>query len=299
MALTGIRQMSTVDTPPEDRQPVLTYVGGYDEGARARRRPPGAPPRGAGLLGPQPRRDDRSAGRVVAARAAGGADRHRPRADGRGGAREADDALLGSRRGRPRVHDDHRVRARRAEREHAGRRPGRHARAGAAVSAPRARRQEQRARLRLLLLPAGPRDDRGGARAARDDLRAPGARVGIPDRAAGPRDPRRREPARRGAARTHRGGGLRRLLPHPPAVGRRAPRRTDRRGEGAADRSAGPRVRAAGMGGAGVAPAGALPADLPGRRSRRARRASSRRRSIATARSLPRSRRCSRSPRSA
>src|ERR671910_165295 len=31
MALTGIRQMSTVDTPPEDRQPVLTYVGGYDE----------------------------------------------------------------------------------------------------------------------------------------------------------------------------------------------------------------------------------------------------------------------------
>jgi transcription-repair coupling factor (superfamily II helicase) len=32
MALTGIREMSTVDTPPEDRQPVLTYVGGYDEG---------------------------------------------------------------------------------------------------------------------------------------------------------------------------------------------------------------------------------------------------------------------------
>ncbi len=31
MALTGIRDMSTVDTPPEDRQPVLTYVGSYDE----------------------------------------------------------------------------------------------------------------------------------------------------------------------------------------------------------------------------------------------------------------------------
>ena len=31
MALTGIRQMSTIDTPPEDRQPVLTYVGSYDE----------------------------------------------------------------------------------------------------------------------------------------------------------------------------------------------------------------------------------------------------------------------------
>jgi transcription-repair coupling factor (superfamily II helicase) len=31
MALTGIRAMSTIDTPPEDRQPVLTYVGSYDE----------------------------------------------------------------------------------------------------------------------------------------------------------------------------------------------------------------------------------------------------------------------------
>ncbi len=31
MALTGIRDLSTVDTPPEDRQPVLTYVGEYDE----------------------------------------------------------------------------------------------------------------------------------------------------------------------------------------------------------------------------------------------------------------------------
>ena len=32
MALTGIREMSTIDTPPEDRQAVLTYVGAYDEG---------------------------------------------------------------------------------------------------------------------------------------------------------------------------------------------------------------------------------------------------------------------------
>ncbi|HZD17877.1 MAG TPA: transcription-repair coupling factor [Actinomycetota bacterium] len=31
MALTGIRDMSTVDTPPEDRRPVLTYVGQYEE----------------------------------------------------------------------------------------------------------------------------------------------------------------------------------------------------------------------------------------------------------------------------
>jgi transcription-repair coupling factor (superfamily II helicase) len=31
MALSGIREMSVVDTPPEDRQPVLTYVGPFDE----------------------------------------------------------------------------------------------------------------------------------------------------------------------------------------------------------------------------------------------------------------------------
>ena len=32
MALTGVREISVVDTPPEDRQPILTYVGAYDEG---------------------------------------------------------------------------------------------------------------------------------------------------------------------------------------------------------------------------------------------------------------------------
>ncbi|HEX6208575.1 MAG TPA: transcription-repair coupling factor [Actinomycetota bacterium] len=31
MALTGIRDMSVVDTPPEDRQPVLTYVGSWED----------------------------------------------------------------------------------------------------------------------------------------------------------------------------------------------------------------------------------------------------------------------------
>ena len=31
MAVTGIREMSTITTPPEERHPVLTYVGAYDE----------------------------------------------------------------------------------------------------------------------------------------------------------------------------------------------------------------------------------------------------------------------------
>ena len=33
MSLTGIRDLSLVNTAPEDRQPILTYVGGYDERA--------------------------------------------------------------------------------------------------------------------------------------------------------------------------------------------------------------------------------------------------------------------------
>ena len=32
MAITGIREMSTIATPPEERHPVLTFVGPYDEG---------------------------------------------------------------------------------------------------------------------------------------------------------------------------------------------------------------------------------------------------------------------------
>ena len=31
MSLAGIREMSTITTPPEERHPILTYVGGYDE----------------------------------------------------------------------------------------------------------------------------------------------------------------------------------------------------------------------------------------------------------------------------
>ncbi|MCL1841621.1 MAG: transcription-repair coupling factor [Propionibacteriaceae bacterium] len=31
MAVTGIREMSTISTPPEERHPVLTFVGGFDE----------------------------------------------------------------------------------------------------------------------------------------------------------------------------------------------------------------------------------------------------------------------------
>ena len=56
MALTGIRDLSMIDTPPADRQPILTYVGEYDERAVAEAHPPRAAARGPGLLRPQPGR---------------------------------------------------------------------------------------------------------------------------------------------------------------------------------------------------------------------------------------------------
>ena len=31
MAITGIREMSTLATPPEDSHPILTFIGGYSE----------------------------------------------------------------------------------------------------------------------------------------------------------------------------------------------------------------------------------------------------------------------------
>ena len=38
MSLTGIRDLSLVNTPPEDRQPILTYVGRVRHRVRCRRR---------------------------------------------------------------------------------------------------------------------------------------------------------------------------------------------------------------------------------------------------------------------
>ena len=59
MSLAGLRDISVIETPPEGRRPVKTYVGEYDEdlveqGDQAR-----AGPRRTGVLPAQPRGDDR------------------------------------------------------------------------------------------------------------------------------------------------------------------------------------------------------------------------------------------------
>ena len=54
MGLTGIREMSTILTPPEERHPILTFVGPYDEKQIERGDPARADARRPGLLRPQP-----------------------------------------------------------------------------------------------------------------------------------------------------------------------------------------------------------------------------------------------------
>ena len=90
MSLAGLRDISVIETPPEGRRPVKTYVGEYDEelvkqalAARARARRPG-------VLPAQPRRDDRRDGRAPARPVPGDALRRRPRPDGGEASRGAD-----------------------------------------------------------------------------------------------------------------------------------------------------------------------------------------------------------------
>ena len=59
MALSGLRDMSTMEEPPSDRQPVQTYVLEHDWAIIGGRHPPGAGPGRPGLLPPQPGGDHR------------------------------------------------------------------------------------------------------------------------------------------------------------------------------------------------------------------------------------------------
>ena len=102
--------------------------------------PARAAPRRPGVLRAQHHRDHR--GHVAAARRAGarGAHRHRPRPDARARPRAGDARLLPPARQPAAVHDHHRERHRRADREHHHHRPRRPLRPRAAAPAARPRR---------------------------------------------------------------------------------------------------------------------------------------------------------------
>ena len=169
---------------------------------------------------------DREGGRPDQGAGAGGARRHRARPDGRAPARAGDARLLGEALRRAGLHDDRRVGPRRLQRQHHDHRARRHARPLPAPPAARPGGPLARARLRLLPLPGGEAADRDRARAAGHAGPALRPRRRHGDRDEGPRDPWRRQPARRGAVRPHRRRRLRPLRPAGRRGGQRVPRAT-------------------------------------------------------------------------
>ena len=168
MAVTGIREMSTITTPPEERHPVLTYVGAYEDRqvvAAVRRE----------LLREgqvfyihnRVQSIEKAAARIRelvpearVATAHGQMGEHAARA---GHAR-----LLGEALRRAGLHDHRRERPRRVQRQHDDHRALRHPRPLPAPPAARSRRPLARARLRLLPLPRrrsrSPRPPTSGSR---------------------------------------------------------------------------------------------------------------------------------------
>ena len=222
MALAGVRDMTTVHTPPQERQPVRTFVCEYSESvvqeALLRELDRGGQ---VFFLHNRIRTIHEWADRIQKLAPAGQGGR-RPRPHGRGGAGRRDERLHGGPHGRPRLHHHHRGRPRPAERQHHPRPPPGDAGAGADVPAPGPRRPGREARLRLL--PHHPRraDDGGGAEAAQGHAGLPGVGRGLPHRHEGPGDPRRGQHPRRGAERPR---PCRRLRPVHAAAGggRRGP----------------------------------------------------------------------------
>ena len=195
MAVTGIREMSTLQTPPEERHPVLTYVGAYDEKtltAAIRRE---LLREGPGLLRAQQGVDDRE-GRSPHPRArARGPHRGGPRQDGRAPPRAGRARLLGEAFRRPGLHHHRGDGPGHLQRQHPHRRAGRPARALAAAPAAGAGRARPRARVLLLPLPARGAAHRDRARPAADHRRQHRPRLWHAGGHEGPRDPRRRQPA--------------------------------------------------------------------------------------------------------
>ena len=147
LALTGVRELSLITTPPVDRLAVRTFISPFDalvvREALLRERY-----RGGQSFYVCPRIADLAEQRAfLAEHGAGGEGRGRPRPDGADRARGRHDRLLRRRLRRAAVDDDRRVRPRHPDRQHADRPPRRHVRPGPALPAARPRRPLQDARL--------------------------------------------------------------------------------------------------------------------------------------------------------
>ena len=185
LAMAGIRDLSVIETPPEDRLPIQTRVAEAS----------------AGLVRDAILRELDRGGQVfyvhnrVETIEAQAEQLRRLLPDARfvvGHGQMAEGALekvmiafADGRGRRPRVHDDHRVGARHPEREHDHHRPRGHARAGAALPAPRAGRAVVAAGLRVPAVPppraaVATRRASGCRRSSTPRSSAPGSRSRCP-----------------------------------------------------------------------------------------------------------------------
>ena len=131
MSLAGLRDISVIETPPEGRRPVKTYVGEYDEQLVKQALEREVAREGqAFFLHNRVDDIDETAERLRALCPKLTLHR-RPRADGREAARGAHDGLPARRGRRARLDLDHRVRHRHPAGQHADRRPRRPASASA------------------------------------------------------------------------------------------------------------------------------------------------------------------------
>ena len=235
MSLAGVRDICVIETPPEGRRPIKTYVGEYDEElVKQALERENARDGQAFFLHNRVETIDETAERLrglcpgMRFEVAHGQmdEKTLERADARVPAR---------RRRRAGVHEHHRVRDRHPAGQHADRRAGRHVRTGPALPDPRPGGPQSRAGVRV---PAVSERRRADARRRSAAVRALGlhrARRRLQDRDARPRDPRRRQPARRRAVGPRRRARLRAL--HADARrGGRPRRRTARRAEDAGSR---------------------------------------------------------------
>jgi transcription-repair coupling factor (superfamily II helicase) len=145
LALTGVRELSLIATPPVDRLAVRTFVTPFDplaiREALLRERY-----RGGQSFYVCPRIEDLDEVKRSSIASAGGEGRRRAWADG-GGTRGRDDGLLRRQVRRAALDHHRRIRPRHPDRQHADRPPRRHVRPGAALPAARPRRALEDARL--------------------------------------------------------------------------------------------------------------------------------------------------------
>jgi transcription-repair coupling factor (superfamily II helicase) len=153
MALTGVRDISNLNTPPEERLPIVTHVGPYSP-KLVRQAILREIERGGQVFFVHNRVQTIDAIKahlnqlVPEARCGCGS-----RSDARGAAGVGDAPLQRGRYGHPALDDHHRIRTGHPEREHAHRGPRRHLRPGSTLSIARPGRTRGCARLLLLFPP--------------------------------------------------------------------------------------------------------------------------------------------------